>query len=192
VLPADTIEPVRDYIGGRASGPLFIAAHGERVGERHVRRRLAQWAERAGIESSHPHALRLRSRARIEAFTNDLSTLVRQAALEAVSQALGGTASIGIAPVKRGPGRPARAASAAPPAKPARKGKRAKRTPEDVAKMGEAVVAYVAKNPGQSVEQIGKALGVKTKDLALPIIRMVEAKKLKTKGQRRGTPYFAR
>lgn len=57
--------------------------------------------------------------------------------------------------------------------------------------MGEAVVAYVAKNPGQSVEQIGKALGQKTKELALPIIRMIEAKKLKTKGQRRGTRYFA-
>ncbi len=73
---------------------------------------------------------------------------------------------------------------------PKRRGKRAKRTPEDVAKMGEAVVAYVAKNPGQSVEQIKKALGVEKKDLQLPIVRMVAAKKLKTTGQRRGTKYF--
>jgi len=128
-------------------------------------------------------------RARIEAFTSDLSTLVKQAALEAVSQALGGAVT---APAKRGPGGPAKATSAAPSAKPARKGKRAKRTPEDVAKMGEAVVAYVAKNPGQSVEQIGKAIGASTKDLALPVIRMIEAKKLKTKGQRRGTRYFTK
>jgi len=129
-------------------------------------------------------------RARIEAFTNELSTLVRQAALEAVSQALGGMVAT---PAKRGPRGPAKSAGAAPAAKPAaRKGKRAKRTPEDVEKMGEAVVAYVAKNPGQSVEQIGKALGASTKDLALPIIRMIEAKKLKTKGQRRGTRYFAK
>lgn len=46
--------------------------------------------------------------------------------------------------------------------------------------------------PGQSVEQIGKALGVKTKDLALPIVRMVDEKKLSKQGQRRGTRYFAR
>jgi hypothetical protein len=58
--------------------------------------------------------------------------------------------------------------------------------------MGETVVAYVAKNPGQSVEQNGKALGLKTKDLALPIIRMVDAKKLRTTGERRGTKYFAK
>ncbi len=127
-------------------------------------------------------------RARIESFTADLANIVRAAALEAVTSALGAPS----APAKRGPGRPAKATSAAPSAKPARKGKRAKRTPEDVAKMGEAVVAYVAKNPGVSVEQIGKALSVKTKDLALPIIRMVEAKKLKTTGQKRGTRYFVR
>jgi hypothetical protein len=58
--------------------------------------------------------------------------------------------------------------------------------------MGEAVVAYVAKNPGQSVEHIGKALGAKTKELALPIFRMIEAKKLRTTGERRGTCYFVR
>ncbi len=126
-------------------------------------------------------------RARIDAFVADLSTLVRRAALEAVAGALGSPAP---APAKRGPGRPPKAAPSAAPAP--RRGKRAKRTPEDVAKMGEAVVAYVAKQPGQSVEQIGKALGVKTKELALPIIRMVEAKKLKTKGQKRGTRYFVR
>lgn len=60
------------------------------------------------------------------------------------------------------------------------------------AALGYAVVAYVAKHPGQSVEQIGKALGAKTKELALPVIRMVEAKKLKTTGQKRGTRYFVR
>jgi hypothetical protein len=57
--------------------------------------------------------------------------------------------------------------------------------------MGEAVVAYVAKNPGVSVEQIKKAPGVETKDLQLPIVRMLAAMKLKTTGQRRGTRYFA-
>ncbi len=97
------------------------------------------------------------------------------------------------APAKRGPGRPAKSGAPSPIAAPKRHGKPAKRTPEDVAKIGEAVVAYVAKKkPGQSVEQIGKALGTTTKELALPIVRTIEAKKLHTTGERRGTRYFAR
>jgi hypothetical protein len=130
-------------------------------------------------------------RARIDAFTADISTLVRQAALEAVHAALG-VAPVAPATRRRGPGRPPKTAAGAPASKPARRGPRAKRTPEDVAKMGEAVVGYVVKNPGQSVEQIGTALGIKTKELALPIIRMIEAKKVRTTGERRGTKYFAR
>jgi hypothetical protein len=127
-------------------------------------------------------------RARIESFTADLANIVRTAALEAVIGALGAP----TAPAKRGPGRPVKSGTPSPIVAPKRTGKRAKRTPEDVAKMGETVVAYVAKNPGQSVEQIKKALGVEKKDLQLPIVRMVAAKKLKTTGQRRGTRYFVR
>jgi hypothetical protein len=129
-------------------------------------------------------------RAQIDAFVSGISTRVRRAALDAVASALGSPAP---APAKRGPGRPPKAvASDEPAAAPKRAAKRGKRTPEDVAKMGETVVAYVAKNPGQSVEQIKKALGVEKKDLQLPIIRMIAAKKLKTTGQKRGTKYFAR
>jgi hypothetical protein len=125
-------------------------------------------------------------RARIDAFVADISAAVRASALDAVREALGSPGSV---PAKRGPGRPPKAvASDAPAAAP----KRAKRTPEDVAKMGETVVAYVAKNPGQSVEQIKKALGVEKKDLQLPMIRMIAAKKLKTTGERRGTKYFVK
>jgi hypothetical protein len=96
------------------------------------------------------------------------------------------------APTKagRGPGRPAKVAASTVPTK--RRGKRGKRTTEDVAKMGEVVVAYVAKNPGQSLEQIKKVLDVEKKDLQLPIIRMIDAKKLRTTGERRGTRYFVR
>jgi hypothetical protein len=129
-------------------------------------------------------------RARIDTFTTEITALVRASALEAVYSALG--AELSVAPAKRGPGRPPKAAASAQTAPPKRRGRPAKRTPEDVAKMGEAVVAYVAKHPGQSVEQIGKALGQKTKELALPIIRMIEAKKLRTTGERRATRYFVR
>ncbi len=137
---------------------------------------------------------------RIQAFLTELSGLVRQSALEAVQAALGGGVA---APARRGPGRPRKNAAAAPIAaaaptgtapagKPARRAKRAKRTSADVDATAAALLTYVAANEGQSIEQIGKGMGVATKELKLPVIKLMEAKKLKTKGQRRGTKYFAK
>jgi hypothetical protein len=64
---------------------------------------------------------------------------------------------------------------------PKRRGRPTKPAPGDV-----------AKKPGQCVEQIGKARGQKTRELALPIIRVIDGKKLATKGKRRRTRYVAR
>jgi hypothetical protein len=111
-----------------------------------------------------------------------------------------------VAPARRGPSRPRKnaaagpiaadapgsAAGSAPAKKRGRKGKRAKRTSADVDATAAALLAYVAANEGQSIEQIGKGMGVATKELKLPVIKLVEAKKLKTKGQRRGTKYLAK
>lgn len=119
-------------------------------------------------------------RARVDAFVDDLNVLIREAALLAVHQALGVSA-------KRGPGRP-RGAAKAPAAK--RGGKRAKRDPQAVLAMADKVHAAIKAKPGQSVEQIGKGLGMPTKALTLPIRKLLDAKRVKTKGQRRGTRYF--
>lgn len=125
-------------------------------------------------------------RSRIDAFVEELTSLVKQAALESVSAALGS----GAVAAKRGPGRP-KGSTAAPKAAPAaRRGRPGKRTPEEVAKMGETVAEYVKANPGQGVEGIGKALGLATKELQLPILRLLETKAITSKGQRRGTKYF--
>ena len=137
---------------------------------------------------------------RIQAFLTELRGLVRQSALEAVQVSLGGGVA---APARRGRGRPRKTAAAAPIAaaapagaapagKRGRKGKRAKRTSADVDATAAALLAYVAANEGQSIEQIGKGMGVATKELKLPVIKLMEAKKLKTKGQRRGTKYFVK
>ena len=69
-------------------------------------------------------------RARIESFTADLANIVRAAALEAVTTALGGAPT---APVKRGPGRPVKSGTPSQLVAPKRTGKRAKRTPKDAA-----------------------------------------------------------
>lgn len=52
--------------------------------------------------------------------------------------------------------------------------------------------AYIARNPGQRIEQIGKAMGVATKDLSLPVKKLIANGKLKTRGQKRATAYFVK
>lgn len=115
-------------------------------------------------------------RSRVDAFVADLSVLVRDAALNAVQEALGTER-------RRGPGRPRKSA-------PARAGRRAKRDPKAVLAVADKVLGVVKAKPGQSVEQIGRTLGMPTKALKLPVIKLLEGKKLRTKGQKRGTRYF--
>jgi hypothetical protein len=119
-------------------------------------------------------------RDRIEEFVNQLSQLVRQTALESVQDALG----------EGGGRRRGRAARAALGRGARRKGE--KRSSDQIAETRKAVVSYVKKNPGQGVEAIAKGLGTATKELTLPIRKLVAEKQLKTKGQKRATKYFAR
>jgi hypothetical protein len=41
------------------------------------------------------------------------------------------------------------------------------------------------------VENAGKAVGLSTKEMALPIRKLLAARSIRTEGQRRGTKYFA-
>src|SRR6185503_16861450 len=107
-------------------------------------------------------------------------------ALEAVQSALGGN---GSAAPRRGPGRPRKTAASAPAA---RAGKRGRRASGDVQAMADQILAYIKKNEGQRLEEISKGLGVASKELKLPVQKLFAAKAIKTKGQKRGTKYFAR
>lgn len=66
-----------------------------------------------------------------------------------------------------------------------------KRTPFELAELTGKVHAHIKANPGQGVEQIGKALGVSTDELKLPVKKLVASGHAKTKGEKRGTRYFA-
>jgi hypothetical protein len=77
------------------------------------------------------------------------------------------------------------------PAPPTKAGGR--RTSEDVEHVAKLIVAHVKKNPDSRVEQIASALGdYSTKDLSLPIKKLLSDKAIVKKGQRRGTTYRAR
>ena len=55
----------------------------------------------------------------------------------------------------------------------------------------ERLLTFVSKHPGLRIEQINKQLGTTTKDLALPIRKLIADGAIKTKGEKRSTTYFA-
>ena len=73
--------------------------------------------------------------------------------------------------------------------KPAKRAKWQKRSPEELETLTKWIVTYIKKNPAQRSEQIAEGLSTTTKDLSLPLKALVEAKQLKTVGQRRGMTY---
>lgn len=125
---------------------------------------------------------------KIQAILDTALEQVRAALLEeasqAVRQALGGEGGAVPTPVrgaKRGPKPQARV-----------RAKGAKRSPEELEALTKSLLAAIKKTPGQRIEQIGKSIGVSTKELALPVGKLFEAKAIKSTGQRRATKYFPR
>jgi hypothetical protein len=100
-------------------------------------------------------------------------------------------ASASTVPGKRARGG-ARAAVPAFVSLSANRKKGAKRTPEELEQLIKKLHTYVAKNPGQRIEQIAAGLDISTKELNLPAKKLIGDKKLSTKGQKRATTYFAK
>lgn len=107
----------------------------------------------------------------VQEFTEEVQEIARRQAIEAVEQALAGG------------GVPARAKRAAK--KPG-----AKRSPKQIQKTVEVLLGYIKKHKGERIEQIGKGLGIVTKDLNLPVEKLLAGKKIKSKGRKRATRYF--
>ena len=134
-------------------------------------------------------------RDRVEAFAAELTELIRAAAMETVANALGEGAVGG----GRGRGRGRRAAAAAIALRGGRRGSRAaarekgaKRPPQEIEKLTAKLGDYVKSNPGQRIEQIAKSMGTSTKELNLPVKKLIATKAIKTRGQKRATQYFPR
>jgi len=120
-------------------------------------------------------------RSKIDAFVEQLTAHVKKAALDSVREALGN----GVAPARRGPGRPP---SIAPKAAARADGKR---TPEQVQADAERLASYVRQHPGERLEQIAAGLGAASNDLKLPVIKLLASKTPRKTGEKRGTQYFA-
>ncbi len=105
----------------------------------------------------------------VEQFVGELSELYRRA----VTDALGGGNG-----ARRGGGRSGR-------------GKGEKRSSDELEGLADRFVEYVHKNPGLRIEQINRELGTSTKDLALPIRKLIAEGIIKGKGEKRSRQYFA-
>jgi hypothetical protein len=128
-------------------------------------------------------------RDRINSFVYELTELVRRAALDTISDALG---SDGYPAAAREPGRPrgGRGAKAAAPALRPSGGRAGKRSADEIEATATNVLAHVRSNPGEGVEQISHALGIASRDLTLPIRKLVSTGRLSTQGHKRATKYF--
>ena len=123
----------------------------------------------------------------VQGFVAQITELARRAALDTLESAFGG-------------GQPARSASTRVVAAPAtagvapvgrpRGGRGAKRTAEDLESLSAKFASFVKTHPGLRIEQINKELGTTTKDLALPIRKLIAERMISAKGQKRSTTYF--
>jgi hypothetical protein len=114
----------------------------------------------------------------VDGFVSALGEIWRRQAIDSLTGGVGGrvgggrTAAAGIS-IGRG------------------RGRGAKRTSDELDDLADGFVEFVTKNPGLRIEQINKQLGTSTKDLALPIRKLLADGAIKAKGKKRSTAYFA-
>ncbi len=125
-------------------------------------------------------------RARVDAFVDDLSVLIREAALESVNEALGA-----VSGAKRASRTARKAGASRKPGPKKRRGKRVSRTAEQVAQLCEQMLLAVRKAPGRGLAEIAAEFGEEIKDVRRPMQFLIADGKIRTKGQRRGMKYFA-
>ena len=127
-------------------------------------------------------------RASIDSFVSELNALVRQAAVDAVREALGADSESRQRDSARGGH--ATGGGSGPRNRAARRRRRVKRSPRVLQKLETTLLSEITRNPGQRIESIGKRLGVATRDLNLPIKKLIDAKKIRKRGEKRATEYL--
>jgi len=123
----------------------------------------------------------------VDEFVNQVAQLARKAAMDTLSTALGGAVpGLGNG---RGRGRPGRIGRIAVPSA-SRLPKGAKRPPGEITQLKERVFDHITSNPGQRIEQINKELGTSTRELSLPLKKLIGDGAVRTEGEKRATTYF--
>ncbi len=124
----------------------------------------------------------------VQGFVTQITELARRAAIDTLESAFHGRAGRNgaTAVAVSAPSTPAVARAGRP-----RGGRGAKRSAADLEALSERFASFVKSSPGLRIEQINKELGTTTKDLALPIRKLIAEGIVSAKGQKRSTTYFA-
>lgn len=64
-----------------------------------------------------------------------------------------------------------------------------KRSPQELAALTERTFLFIKSNPSVRMEALSKGLGVETRELSLPIKKLLADKKIRAMGQKRATEY---
>jgi len=110
-------------------------------------------------------------------FVAEVTEIAKRAARDQLDAAFGGRSSGGRASTSAGVTRG--------------RGRGVKRTQEDLDALADKFYEFVKSNPGLRIEQINAKLGTSTKDLQLPIRKMIADGEIKAKGKKRSTTYTA-
>jgi len=121
----------------------------------------------------------------VQGFVAQITELARRAALNTLESAFGGNGARGAARAVAAPATPGVVNIGRP-----RGGRGAKRTAADLESLSAKFASFVKAHPGLRIEQINKELGTTTKDLALPIRKLIAERMISAKGQKRSTTYF--
>ena len=118
----------------------------------------------------------------VDGFVAQITELARRAALNTLEATF---ASHGMGRAPTG----ALLRGGAPVGRP-RGGRGAKRRPEDLEALSTKFATFVKAHPGLRIEQINKELGTTTKDMALPIRKLIAEGTISAKGAKRSRQYF--
>jgi hypothetical protein len=125
----------------------------------------------------------------VDEFVSQVAQLARKAAMDTLSSALGGAVpALGNGAGRGGRGRGRLGRIAAPAASRLPKG--AKRPPGEISQLKDRVFDHITSNPGQRIEQINKELGTSTRELSLPLKKLIGDGAVRTEGEKRATTYF--
>lgn len=121
-----------------------------------------------------------RIRARIDSFVSELGDLVRQAALEAIEDAL---ASRRLPPRER---RARRTRLGQPPAE-----ETSSDPHTELDRLESDVLDVITLNPGLRIDAIAELVGIPRKEALPPVQRLLMESLVETKGKARSTTYYA-
>ncbi|MEX1025678.1 MAG: hypothetical protein WD226_11450 [Planctomycetota bacterium] len=70
--------------------------------------------------------------------------------------------------------------------------RRARRTPEEAEALADQMVEFLRANPQSTIGAVADSVGETSKDLREPMLQLLEERRVKKTGQRRGTRYSAK